>query len=56
MKNEAEVTAYIAQTFPGVAVISAPGGSFYFYDPEDNTRKTGANRVYDFSRLPASND
>jgi hypothetical protein len=37
MINEAEITAYIAQTFPGVAVISAPGGSFYFYDPEGDT-------------------
>jgi hypothetical protein len=34
MRNEAEVTAYIAQSFPGVAVISAPGGSFFFYDPD----------------------
>ena len=33
MNNEAEVTAYIAQNCPGVAAISAPGGSFFFYDP-----------------------
>ena len=33
MQSEAEVTEYMAKNFPGVAVISAPGGSFFFYDP-----------------------
>jgi hypothetical protein len=53
MKNEAEVTAYMAQTFPGIAVISAPGGSFFFYDPEGNTPE---NRRLPFVTLTINDD
>ncbi len=53
MKNEAEVTAYIAQTFPGVAAISAPGGSFFFYDPDGDTPE---DRRFPFVTLTINDD
>jgi hypothetical protein len=53
MNSEAEVTAYIAQNFPGVAVISAPGGSFFFYDP---TGDAAADRRFPFVTTTIADD
>jgi hypothetical protein len=53
LNSEAEVTAYIAQNFPGVAVISAPGGSFFFYDPMGDL---AADRRFPFITTTISDD
>ncbi|MCE9565363.1 MAG: DUF6194 family protein [Planctomycetes bacterium] len=32
--NEAAITKHIAESFEGVDVVTASGGTFFFYDPE----------------------
>jgi hypothetical protein len=52
MKNEAEITDYIAKNFAGVSVASAPGGSFYFYDPTN----LPDNRRFPFATVVINDD
>ena len=53
MKSEAEITEYIAQTFPGVAAITAPGGTFFFYDPNGDVP---AERRFPFATIVINDD
>lgn len=53
METEAKITAYIAQTFPGVAAISAPGGTFFFYDPNGDIP---AERRFPFATIVINDD
>ena len=52
MKNEAEITDYIAKNFAGVSVTSAPGGSFYFYNPTNSPD----NRRFPFATVVINDD
>ncbi|MEO7404294.1 MAG: DUF6194 family protein [Burkholderiales bacterium] len=53
MNSEAEITEYIAQNLPGVAAVSAPGGTFFFYDPNGDVP---AERRFPFATVIINDD